>query len=109
MSLLHNLLGVTQILDAIDQIDERLATIQDLIQKETLHMSAELDALTAAVANNNDVVESALTLISGLRDQLLAAGTDPVALQALADSLAAEDQKLADAVANVPPVVPPAP
>lgn len=71
-------------------------------------MSAALDALTAQVAANNAVVESALTLIQGLKAQLdaaIAAG-DPAQLQALSDSLAAEDSKLAAAVAANTPATP---
>ncbi len=65
---------------------------------------AALDALTAQVAANTSVIESALTLIQGLADALKAAGTDPVALAALQSALEAEDTKLAAAVAaNTPP------
>lgn len=66
-------------------------------------MSVELDALTAQVAANTTIEESAITLIQGLKAKLDAAGTDPAALKALSDSLGAEDQKLADAItANTP-------
>ena len=41
------------------------------------------------------VVESAITLINGIAAQLEAAKNDPAAIQALADSLKAEDDKLA--------------
>ena len=62
-----------------------------------------LDTLTAQVATNTDVVESALALIQNIHDLLVAAGTDPVKLQALADTLKAEDEKLAaSVVANTP-------
>lgn len=65
-------------------------------------MSA-IDDLTAQVTKNTDVIESAKTLLVGLKAQLDAAGTDPVKLKALSDTLAAEDQSLADAVAaNTP-------
>jgi hypothetical protein len=69
-------------------------------------MSAQLDALAAAVAANTTVTDSAITLLKGLYDkliELLANGIDPVAVQALADDLAAKTQALADAiVANTP-------
>lgn len=66
-------------------------------------MADELAGLTAQVAANTTVIESALTLIQGLKAKLDAAGTDPAALKALSDSLGAEDQKLADAItANTP-------
>lgn len=69
-------------------------------------MSKQLDDLTAQVAANTTVLESAVTLISGLRQQIIDAGTDPAALQALTDALAVEDAKLAAAVAENPPEAP---
>lgn len=74
-----------------------------LLLKKVKTMADELAGLTAQVAANTTVIESALTLIQGLKAKLDAAGTDPAALKALSDSLAAEDQRLADAVAaNTP-------
>lgn len=72
-----------------------------LILQRITTMASQLDALTAAVARNTDVTESAITLLNGLKqklDELIASGSDPAALQALADTLGAETQKLADAV-----------
>lgn len=64
---------------------------------------ASLDALTSQVEANTTVIESALTLIQGLHDALVAAGTDPVKLAELVDQLKNEDEKLAAAVAaNTP-------
>ncbi len=65
---------------------------------------AELDDLTAQVAANKTVIDSALVLINGIADRIKAAGTDPAALKALTDSLKSEDDALAAAVtANTPP------
>jgi len=61
-------------------------------------MSIELDRLTAEVADTATVIDSAITLIQGLRDALVAAGTDPVALNALADSLDSQQAALAAAI-----------
>ena len=61
-------------------------------------MSA-LDDLTAQVAQNTSVEESAVTLINGLAAQLAAAGTDPAKLASLQTSLAASAKDLAAAVA----------
>jgi peptidoglycan hydrolase CwlO-like protein len=72
-------------------------------------MSKEMDALVAQVAANKTVTESAVTLLQGLKAQLDAAiaSGDPAALQALSDSLAAQDTALADAVtANTPAPTP---
>jgi len=73
-------------------------------------MSAQLDALAAAVAANTTVTESAITLLTGLHAKLVellsADVIDPVAVQALADDLSAQTQALADAVSANTPAVP---
>jgi hypothetical protein len=84
--------------------------LSQLIQKVNA-MSTALQNLTAAVAANKSVTDSAITLLGGLKSQLdalIAAGSDPTALQALSDSLGAETQALADAVSTNTPVAPPA-
>lgn len=85
MSERHDDLG--RIIHALYHIEERLDK-----------MAGELDTLTAKVARNTDVVDSAITLIVNIHDLLVAAGTDPAKLQALADTLSAEDDKLAAAI-----------
>ena len=68
-------------------------------------MSAELDALKAAVARDTDVENSAITLLQGLKAALDAAiaANDPAALTALSASLGANSDALAAAVvANTP-------
>lgn len=68
-------------------------------------MAGELATLQAAVAHETDVVDGAIVLLEGLKTKLdaaIAAG-DPAALQALSDSIGAETEKLASAVAaNTP-------
>lgn len=64
---------------------------------------ADLTAITAQVAQNTTVEESAVTLIKGLAAQIQAAGTDPAALQALVTQLNGSATDLAAAVAaNTP-------
>ena len=70
-------------------------------------MSAQLDALAAAVAANTTVTGSAIELLNGLHAKILELLAqeviDPVAVQALADDLSAQTQALAAAVtANTP-------
>lgn len=72
-------------------------------------MSAALDSLTAQVAQNTTVEESAVTLINGLAAQITAAGTDPVALAALTTNLNKSASDLAAAVAANTPATPPSP
>lgn len=65
---------------------------------------AELEDLTAQVAANKTVVDSALVLINGIAARIAAAGTDPAKLAALTADLKSEDDALAAAVAaNTPP------
>lgn len=63
----------------------------------------DLTELTAAVAKDTEVDQSAITLLNGLKAALDAAGTDPVALKALSDQLGSNSDALAAAVAaNTP-------
>jgi ATP/maltotriose-dependent transcriptional regulator MalT len=71
-------------------------------------MTAALDNLAAQVAANNDVVQSAVTLLSTLKSELDAAlaSDDTAALQALSDQLGTETSALASAVAANTPAEP---
>lgn len=63
----------------------------------------DLDRLTAAVANDKTVNDSAATLIAGLAEQLRGVAGDAAAVNALADALDAQSAALAAAVtANTP-------
>lgn len=74
------------------------ATLTTILERiET--MSQALDDLTREVAETTTVVESAIVLIQGLRDQLAAAGTDPTKLAELAATLDAQQTALAAAIA----------
>lgn len=68
-------------------------------------MATTLTDLAAQVAAENTVIDSAVTLLSGLKaalDAAIASG-DPAQIQAISDSIGAEQQKLADAItANTP-------
>jgi hypothetical protein len=87
---------------------ETSAKLDTIIQTETI-MAGELDALKAAVANNNSLIDSAITLLRGLKTALDAAiaanaAGDPTALATLSASLGTEDAALAAAIAaNAPP------
>jgi len=66
-------------------------------------MSKEVDALTKQIEANKTISGSAIILIQGLAAKIEASKNDPVALQALADSLRADDDALAAAItANTP-------
>lgn len=87
------------------KVDAVLAGL-NIIYKQEITMSAELDALTAEVAQDTTVEASAVTLIQGLAAQITAAGTDPAKLSALTASLTASSTALASAVAANTPAAP---
>lgn len=72
-------------------------------------MSAALDRLTAEVAETKTAVNSVLALVEGLAQQIRDNATDPVALNALADELDAQQAALAAAVAANTPAEPEVP
>ncbi len=76
-----------------------LAVLTALIIWRLTKMSAALDRLTTEVSENTTVVQSAITLITNLAEQLRQAATDPAAVNALADQLDAQSNALATAVA----------
>jgi hypothetical protein len=82
---------------------KQILALLTALTKGVRTMAANLDDLTSEVERNTSVDQSAITLLEGLKAQLDAAGTDPAALQALKDSLAASSDALAAAVAaNTP-------
>lgn len=97
----------TEVLSRLDVVLEKL----NLVIKKEDAMSKELDDLTAAVAAEDAVIDSAVTLINGIPALIAAAGTDPAKLKALSDDITAKSAALAAAVtANTPAAVPaPAP
>lgn len=75
----------------------------DLIIQKQLKEMEELKELQDKVAAEGTVIDSAVTLLSGLKAALDAAGTDPAALKALSNEIGAKTQTLADAItANTP-------
>lgn len=69
-------------------------------------MAADLTTLQSQVAANTNVIQSAITLIQGLAAQLQAAKNDPTAIQAIIDTMNANDTALAQAVAANTPAAP---
>lgn len=65
-------------------------------------MSQELDALTAAVAREKTVVDSAVAAIKGLSAQIAALPADKAAIAQLASDVGAQADALAAAVAAIP-------
>lgn len=63
----------------------------------------KIQDLQTAVAAEDTVIQSAVTLIQGLAQQIADAGTDPVALQAVIDDINAQAANLAAAVSTNTP------
>ena len=84
---------------------ETHAILRDLERKADFQtrlvilMSLALDALKAQVKANTDVTNSAVALIKGLADQIIALKDDPAALEQLAADMKSSDDALSAAVA----------
>lgn len=75
-----------------------------VLVEELKTMSAALDRLTTEVSETRGAVNSAVTLIQGLAQQIRDLKEDPVALEALANDLDQQQTEIAAAVAaNTPP------
>ena len=69
-------------------------------------MALNLDDLTAQVAAEDTVVDSAIALINGLAAQIAALPANQAAIDALAADVKAKAQTLADSVAANTPAAP---
>lgn len=91
------------IFDAVQENHAEIRKQLKRIERKEKVMVGELDDLTNEVTNQTTVEKSALALIQGFSARLAAAGTDPAKLKALRDTLKANDDELAAAVAaNTP-------
>jgi len=95
-----------EVLRRLTEIENKVDLMLD--RQETI-MSA-LDDLQAAVAAEDTVIDSAITLINGIPALIAAAGTDPAKLAALQTDITTKSKALADAVAaNTPAAAAPPP
>lgn len=83
----------------------KLDLILAALMRMEITIMATLKDIQDAVASETTVVDSVVTLLTQLHDQLAAAiaSNDPVALQAVVDSITAQKQRLADAVVQNTP------
>lgn len=88
------------------EILSKLVEIRALILNLGVEMSNELDDLKTKVAASGDATDSAVILLKGLKAKLDAAGTDPVALKELSDSLGTNTDELAAAIIENTPAEP---
>lgn len=99
---------------AIDRVEKKVDAIgrqEGRVLRQGDKIMATLADVQAKVTAEGTVVDSAVTLLKGLKDQLDAAiaSNDPAAIQALSDSIGAQTDQLAAAVAANTPTAPPAP
>lgn len=98
----HYHYSTEEMVTIIKKLDRVLELLTVLKKKEDI-MSAALDALKAAVAENTALDQSAIDLINGLAAQILSLKEDPAALEALAVEIQAKSAALAAAIqANTP-------
>ena len=93
-------------LDAILILQARLESKIAALTLKQEQVMTDLTALTAEVARNTEVDSSAIALLTGLAAQIEALKTDPVALQALADTMRGSSDALAAAVLTNTPAAP---
>jgi len=103
-----------EILQSLNQQDRVLANINGrlgTLATNGVNILATLADLKAKVDAQGTVIDSAVTLINGISQQLkdALANNDPNAVQAVIDELDAQDQALAAAVANNTPAPAPTP
>jgi len=99
------------LLAADRKIEELSQKLDRIIQKQEIIMATLVD-IQAAVAAEKTVEDSVLALLAGLAQQLkdAIAANDPVAMQAVVDSLNSNAAAMASAVtANTPAPTPPTP
>jgi hypothetical protein len=93
--------------DRLERIERALAHLTSLVAlslKLEVNTMAKIEDVTAAVAAESSVVNSVVTLLQQLSDQIKAAGTDGAALDAVVASINANKDALAAAVlANTTP------
>lgn len=95
----HHFLPDYEVSDRLEIIECKL----DLIIRNQETTMAAIDDLQAAVAAEDTVIDSAITLIQGIPALIAAAGVDPAKLQALQADITAKSTALAGAVAaNTP-------
>lgn len=86
-----------------EEILHNVFTLTKSIHDQNFKIMNELETLQQEVAETKTVMQSAKTLIIGLKERLDAAGTDPVKLKAMSDDLDQGANDLAAAVAaNTP-------
>lgn len=96
--------------EADTKLDRAIGMLNQLLQ-QGINIMATIDDITAAVAAETSIVQSAALLLASLHDQLTAAlaTADPAKIQAVVDQIGVNSAALAAAVAANTPAAPAAP
>lgn len=96
--------------EADTKLDRAIEMLNQLLQ-QGINIMATIDDITAAVAAETSIVQSAALLLASLHDQLTAAlaTADPAKIQAVVDQIGVNSAALAAAVAANTPAAPAAP
>lgn len=89
-------LGFGEIAQGITEIKTGISSLE----KQVMANTAELERLKTEVAENEEVIGSAVVLIKGLAQQIRDLKDDPAELTALADRLDSKSKELGAAVAE---------
>lgn len=94
--------------EADTKLDRAIGMLNQLLQ-QGINIMATIDDITAAVAAETSIVQSAALLLASLHDQLTAAlaTADPAKIQAVVDQIGVNSAALAAAVAANTPAAPP--
>jgi len=84
---------LTELVELFRDVRTALALISQL-QKEIRKMALTLDDVLAETQKQTTLIGSLQTFVQGLKDQIAAAGTDPVKLQAIQDALSKNDDAI---------------
>jgi uncharacterized protein YqgV (UPF0045/DUF77 family) len=87
------------VLARIESKLDQVLSLLESVHEQGEHEMADLSALQVEVEENGDVINSAITLMNGLSQQIRDLADDPAAVLALADTLDANTQALANSVA----------
>lgn len=99
----HSVEARCEVMRRLDALDQKI----DLVLKNQEAQMAAIDDLQAAVAAEDTVIDSAVTLLNGIPALIAAAGVDPAKLTALQTDIQTRTAALAAAVIVGTPTAPP--
>lgn len=99
----HSIEARCEVMRRLDALDQKIGLVVEKLET----IMAAIDDLQAAVAAEDTVIESAVTLLNGIPALIAAAGVDPAKLTALQTDIQTRTASLAAAVLVGTPAAPP--